>query len=143
MTPDQTLRSFYEAASRHDIDRALSYFTEDGQFSDISGGRVFRGKNELRQMIDGWLKALPDMKLEVKNVYGTGNDWTVELNVVGTHKGAMDMPTGSIPASGARVNVPSADVIRLRNGKIQSLNCYFAATVFMNQIQPMPTSRAA
>jgi hypothetical protein len=48
---------------------------------------------------------------------------------------------GEIPASGKKLNVPSCDVIQMKDGKIQSLNCYFEASVMMGQIGAMPSAR--
>jgi ketosteroid isomerase-like protein len=53
------------------------------------------------------------------------------------------MPSGSIPATGKTVQVPLADVIQVRDGKIQAVSCYFAATVLMSQLGQMPVRKAA
>lgn len=143
MAQEQIIRSIYDAASSHDVQKFLSFFADDGQFNDKSSNHVYRGKNELRGMIENWLKALPDMKLQVSSVIGTGDVYCAELSVVGTHSGPFSGPGGEIPASGKKVNAPSCDVIRLKNGKIQSMNCYFALPVLLGQIGAMQSKLAA
>ena len=143
MLQDAIVRSFYEAVNSHDFEKFTSFFADDGQFKDIATNRVYRGKNELRAMAESWVKALPDMKLQVSDVIGEGDVWCAELTMVGTHKGSFESPMGTISPSGKRISVPSCDVIRFRNGKIQSLNCYFAATILMSQIGAMPMRQAA
>ena len=63
--------------------------------------------------------------------------------MTGTHKGSMSLPTGDLPASNKKVNVPSCDVIRTKGNKIQSINCYFAATVLLEQVGEMPSHQVA
>ena len=143
MAQEQLIRSFYDAVNSQDFERFTSFFADDGQFKDVSSDHVYRGKSEIRGMAEKWVKALPDMKFQLSNVIGSNDVFCVELSLVGTHKGPLDGPQGVIPASGKKVNVPACDVIRFRNGKIQSLNCYFAATILLNQIGAMPSRQAA
>jgi len=143
MMQEQAIRSFYNAVNAHDVPKILSCFTDEGQFNDKSTEQIFRGRNEIRGMIEVWLKGLPDMKLQVSNIIGDGDIYCVELSLLGTHNGPLGGPGGEISATGKRVNVPSCDVIRLKNGKIQSLNCYFASTVLLGQIGAMPSASQA
>jgi steroid delta-isomerase-like uncharacterized protein len=143
MAQEQFIRSLYDAVNRKDLEKFVSFFSDDAQFNDVSASHVYRGRTEIRGMAENWLKALPDMKLQISNIIGTGDVCCVEVTLVGTHNGPLTLPQGSIPASGKKVSVPACDVIRLRNGKVQSYNCYFAATVLLNQIGAMPTQLAA
>lgn len=138
MAQNQLIQSFYDSINSRDFEKFLSSFSDDGQFRDISTDRVYRGRNEMRQMAENWLKTFPDMKLQVSNVIGSGDDYCVELTMVGTHQGPLETPQGSIAPTGKRINVPSCDVIRIRNGKIHTLSCYFAATVLLSQIGAAP-----
>jgi len=143
MNQEQVIRSFYDAVNRHDFEKLSSFFADNGEFRDISLEQVYRGRSEIRSMGESWLKAVPDMKLNVLNIFGSGDVYCVELSMAGTHKGPLEVPTGSIPATGKQINVPSCDVIRLKNGKIESLSCYFASTVLLSQIGAMPLQKAA
>lgn len=139
MAQEQLIRSMYDAVNKHDVEKFVSFFNEDAQFKDVSTGHVFHGRSEIRDMINGWLKTFPDMNLRVSEIFGTGDKLVTELTLTGTHKGELELPEETIPASGKQVTVPSADVFRLKNDKIQSVNCYFAATVLMDQIGESPT----
>lgn len=143
MTQEQTIRSFYEAIGNHDVDKILTFFADDGQFNDKASEHVYRGKKEIRSMCEGWFKALPDVRMKVTNVIGSGDLYCAEFSLNGTHSGPFTGPAGEIPATGKKVNVPSCDVINFKNGKIQSLNCYFAATVLLGQIGALPGARKA
>ena len=143
MAQEQLIRTFYDAINRRDLETFVSFFSDDGEFKDISTEESFRGKSDIRRMAETWFQALPDMKLQISNVIGSDDSYCAEIVVTGTHNGPFTLPQGSIPATGKKVSVPSCDVIRLKNGKIQSLNCYFAATVLLNQIGAMPKKMAA
>lgn len=134
MANEQTIRSIYDTASKHDAKKFADLFTEDGVFNDKSTGRVFRGREEIRGMVEDWLDAFSDFNLKADKIMGSGDTFTVELTVSGTHDGVLSGPGGEIPASGKKVTVPSCDVIQLKGDKIQSLNCYYAAPVMMSQI---------
>lgn len=143
MAQEQLIRSLYDAVSNHDIEKFVSFFNENGEFKDISSDQVYRGKNEIRQMAEEWMKGFPDLKIQVSNLIGTGDTYCVEFTLVGTHKGTISGMQGDIPATGKKVNVPSCDVIRLSGGKVQSLSCYFAAPVMLNQLGIMPSRMVA
>ncbi|MGK5082722.1 ester cyclase [Bdellovibrionota bacterium FG-1] len=143
MNQEQLVRSFYDAMNSHNFEKFTSFFSDDGQFKDVSTDHVYRGKAEIRKMAEGWLKALPDMKFQVSNVIGSGDVLCAELSLVGTQTGPMQSPQGLLPASGKKINVPSCDIIRLKNGKIESLSCYYAATILLNQIGAASVKRAA
>lgn len=143
MAQEQLVRSMYEAATRHDLDKFVSCFSDDAEFKDMSSGHVYRGKEGIRGMAQSWMKAFPDLKLQVTNFVGNGDLCSVELSVLGTQTGPFIRPEGEIPPSGKKVNAPSCDMIRIRNGKIQSIHCYFATSVLMSQIGMTPASAAA
>lgn len=130
----QLLRSFYEAVSSRELDRALSFFSEDAEFHDKSTLRKYRGSSEIKRMIMDWNALLPDMKLDIKNLFFSGDNAVIELIVTGTHRGVLKTPEGDIAPTGRHVTVPACDVIRFKNGKIYSLNCYFEGSVFMQQL---------
>lgn len=134
MANEQTIRSYYDTTSNHDAKKFADLFTEDAVFNDKSTGQVFRGKEEIRGMIEGWYNAFSDFKLKADKIMGSGDNFTVELTATGTHDGELSGPGGDIPASGKKVTVPSCDVIQLKGDKIQSLNCYYAAPVLLSQI---------
>jgi ketosteroid isomerase-like protein len=73
--------------------------------------------------------ARPDMHRELYDVYVAGDTVVVELALQGTHKGPLELPMGSIPATGKRMDAPCCDVFRLKDGKIQRFDCYPSGTL--------------
>ena len=58
----------------------------------------------------------------------------VETISHGTHLGPFPTPAGPIAPTGAKISVPSADFIYLRNGKIETLTTYLLQNVWFAQL---------
>ena len=143
MAQEQIVRSLYEAINSHNSQKFVSMFTDDGVFTDKSSGRTYRGKEELRGMMATWLRAFPDVKINVSNIIGSGDLYCVEFSIIGSHMGPLGEGEEEIPASNNKINVPSCDVVHMKKEKIHSINCYLAANVMMEQIGAMPSHRMA
>ena len=75
--------------------------------------------------------------------FTVGDTVIVELALQGTHKGPLALPMGTIPPTGKRMDAPCCDVFRLRDGKIESFNCYPSGTVTMAQLGVLGNLQAA
>jgi ketosteroid isomerase-like protein len=78
--------------------------------------------------------AFPDIHRELYRVFVTGDTVIVELALQGTHLGPLALPRGTIQPTGKRMDAPCCDVFQLKNGKIQSFNCYPSGTVVLTQL---------
>lgn len=131
---ERIIRELYAAAEVQDVERFISLFTEDGTFNDESAGKIYTGKNELGLPVEIYATAFPDMHRELYDMYVSGDVVVVELSLNGTHKGPLVLPAGTIPATGNEIHAPCCDVFRIKDGKVQSFNCYTAATVMLGQL---------
>jgi steroid delta-isomerase-like uncharacterized protein len=139
----QILQSLYDAINKHDFDRAVSCFHYNGEFKMVAFDKCARGTSELKEMFHAWIKAFPDMKLEVQNLKGT-SDWAMgELFMTGTHKGPFMTPGGEIPATNQCFKTPACDIVNVRDGKIVSLHCYLESGTLMRQLGLAPMKAAA
>jgi ketosteroid isomerase-like protein len=139
---EQIIRALYQAAEVQDSKKFASLFTDDGVFNDVSAGVKYRGK-ELGRVVDIYAAAFPDMHRELYDLYEIGQVIVVELSLNGTHKGPLVLPAGIIPATGKEMHAPCCDVFRLKDGKVQSFNCYTAATIMMAQLGVLSNLGAA
>ena len=139
---EQVIRALYQAAEDQDSKKFASLFTDDGVFNDVSAGVKYRGK-ELGRVVDIYAAAFPDMHRELYDLYEIGEVIVVELSLNGTHKGPLALPAGIIPATGKEMHAPCCDVFRLKDGKVQSFNCYTAATIMMGQLGVLSNLGAA
>jgi ketosteroid isomerase-like protein len=139
---EHVIRALYQAAEVQDSGKFASMFTDDGVFNDVSAGIKYRGK-ELGRVVDIYAAAFPDMHRELYDLYEIGDVVVVELSLNGTHKGPLALPAGIIPATGNEMHAPCCDVFRLVDGKVQSFNCYTAATIMLGQLGVLSNLEAA
>lgn len=141
---EELVREAYRLAEGDVLDgpgfRAL--FTEDGTFNDIPNALTFRG-DQIPHALTGFAGVFPDVHRELLAVHVLGDVVAVELRIQGTHLGAFPTPAGDIPPTGNRIDVPTADLWYLRDGRIETFNCYNAANVLLAQIGAAPDFASA
>jgi ketosteroid isomerase-like protein len=137
---ETAVRKAYQVAEDKDFAGWVSCFTEDGTFTDESTGITYRG-NELSRPVKVYATAFPDMHRELYRAFVAGDTVIVELALQGTQKGPLELPLGTIPPTGRRMNAPCCDVFRLKDGKIQSFDCYPSGTVILTQLGVLRISK--
>jgi ketosteroid isomerase-like protein len=141
---EEVVREAYRLAEGNILDvhgfRAL--FTEDGTFNDLPNSMTVRGE-QIPQALMAFAGVFPDVHRELLKVHVLGDVVAVELRIQGTHLGEFPTPVGVIPPTGKRIDVPTADLWYLRDGKVESFNCYNAANVLLDQIGATPDFKSA
>ncbi len=130
---EQIVRKAYEMAEVQDINGFAFLFTEDAIIPNQADGTECRSE-KLGGVVTDSAKAFPDMHRELYDFYSSGDVVVVELSLDGTHKGPLKTPGGTVKATSRKIHAPCCDVWRLKDGKIQSFNCYNSATVILAQL---------
>jgi len=132
---EKVIRELYRVAEIQDSKAFAALFTEDGYFWDISAGAKYFGA-DIGKTVDIYSTAFPDMHRELYDFYvrDEENVVVVELSLNGTHKGPLQLPAGTIPATGNEIHAPCCDVFQLENGKVKSFHCYTAGTILLGQL---------
>lgn len=132
---EKLIRSLYAVAETQDSRLFTSLFTEDGYFYDVSAGIKYYGK-EIGKTVDVYATAFPDMHRDLIDIYVKDDEnlVIVELTLNGTHKGPLELPAGTIPATGKVMQTPCCDVFHIENGKVKSFHCYTAGTIMLGQL---------
>ena len=97
----------------HHGDHAASYLTEDAQFHAGTVGD-FTGRATVAAVLAGVVAAVPDLRADVQDIFGHGDEVVVRLVVTGTQEG----PLLGIPATGRHLQWDAIDLYRLEDGKI-------------------------
>ena len=141
---EEIVREAYRLAEGNTLDgdgfRAL--FADDGTFNDIPNSLTVRG-DEIPQALAGLAGVFPDVHRELLEVNALGDVVAVELRIQGTHLGVFPSPLGGIRPTGNRIDVPTADLWYLKDGKIERFNCYNSANVLLAQIGAAPDFASA
>ena len=77
----------------------------------------------------------PDVRRELLKVHDQGQDLVVvQLLIQGTFLGPYPTPAGPLAPNGKKTSVPTADFFYLRDGKIQTFDCYPMLNIRLAQI---------
>ena len=132
---EKIVRAAYETAERQDLEAFIDCFTPDGTLTDQSIAVTYQGR-DVAKTVEVYARAFPDMHRELFRFFEVGDTIIVELALQGTHQGPLDLPSGTVQPTGRRMDAPCCDVFQMRDGKIQSFNCYPSGTVVMEQLGP-------
>jgi steroid delta-isomerase-like uncharacterized protein len=132
------------AWNAHDVERALAIFPDNVKWQDVSSPQLFDNKDAIRQYLQGWFSAFPDIKITVTNRVITEEYVAAELDFVGTNSGALQMAPGApaIPATGRKVSGKGTYFVRFKNGQAVEVHSYPDVAGMMMQLglMPMPGS---
>ena len=126
-----------EAFNKADWDRSTALLG-GGIYNEVGTRRQLRGAAEILPALQGWRKAMPDVKGTVTNAFASGNMAVLEVTWEGTQTGPMDSPGGTLPPSGKRQTTPAAWIFEFDGDKIKESRQYFDMMSFMQQICAMP-----
>ena len=129
-------REAVEAFNKSDWDRYMA-LAGKGLYNEVGTGRQLRGA-EILSALQGWKKAMPDVKGSVTDAFSSGNKAVLEVTWKGTQTGPMDGPGGTLPASGKSQTTPAAWVFEFEDDKVKESHHYFDMMSFMRQIGAMP-----
>jgi len=118
MTTSETLQGFLDAFNAHDLDRVMSYFTDECVFESPRGpdpwGTRFMGRDAVREGLGQRFSGIPDVH------YGDDEHW-----VCGAHGVSRWLLTGTT-TSGERIHVRGCDLLDFAaDGRIQRKDSYW------------------
>ena len=126
-----------ESFNKDDLDRA-SALLGTGVYNEVGTGRRLQGQSEILPALQGWKKAMPDVKGTVTSAVASGNTAVLEVTWQGTQTGPLEGPGGALPPSGKRQTTPAAWVFEFDGDKIKESRQYFDMMSLMQQIGAMP-----
>jgi len=129
---EKTMKDWVAAWNSHDLDKTISFYSDDCVFEDNGLGITCKGKKELVTYCKSTFKNIPDIQYITKSLFNTG-DWVAwEWTMTGTHSQSSNP---AIKATGKRFSVIGASIIEIRNGKIRRETDYYNALTVMQQLR--------
>lgn len=130
MTALITAQTYFDAWNRRDAAAVLATFTETGAYSDpMTGGRI--RAEALAGYMNGLWAAFPDLSFEIASAAETGPETVAAQWIMhGTNLGSMM----GLPPTGKPVTQHGADFIRVRDGKIETVDGYFDSRAVPDQL---------
>jgi hypothetical protein len=132
---EEIVRAAYRTAEWNVLDLVAwrNAFTEDGVFNDIANRGSYSGER-LGDVVTYMAGVFPDVHRELLQVNDVGHMVAVELLIQGTFLGPLPTPAGPVAPTGAKVSIPTADFFYLRDGKIETFNCYVSMNIMYEQL---------
>jgi steroid delta-isomerase-like uncharacterized protein len=128
------LENYFIAWNSHDVERILSFFTDDCFYEDVALKRIVWGKAELRVLLESVFTDIADLKMDIKSVFSAGNWGASEWTMSGRFVHSTD-PV--LTATGNSFLVRGATVFELSDRKISRNTDYLDLTSFLRQVGSM------
>jgi predicted ester cyclase len=112
----------------------------DASFS--APGIALRGRAPIRQFVEGFQQAFPDIQHRIDRILVSGDTLIVEGRFTGTHSGVLRTPGGDVPPTGRRLEVPEVQLVSVVDGLAASLRTYFDRLEMLTQLGLLPAPAA-
>ncbi len=128
-----------DAFNEGDLDRCLGFYAESVVRYVPGMPEPLRGRDALREVVETFYAAFPDIHAEKVRSFGQG-DWVCRENLVtGTHRGPLPTPNGeTIQPKSSPIRIPICHVYRLVNGKIVEDYQYMDMLTLLSQLGAAP-----
>ena len=127
-------KKLYESFNARNLDAAVQNVKPDAKWINIAFGQTHTGREEIKGFMQGWLTAMPDCKLEVKNVIASDNYTASEFVGRGTHTGPLTGPMGTIAATGKKIELSVCEIMRYDGDQIVETHVYMDPASLMRQL---------
>lgn len=112
----KSLDAFADAWNRHDLDRLMTFMSDDCVFEASAGPEVcgtrYEGREQVRKGYAEVFAMFPDAK------------WAGARHIISGNRGVSEWTFSGTRADGTRVEVTGCDVFTFKHGKIAVKNSY-------------------
>jgi glyoxylase-like metal-dependent hydrolase (beta-lactamase superfamily II)/predicted ester cyclase len=130
----ELMREYFDAIGR-DRQAQRTWYRDDAEVN-IVGVLEAAGKAEVVGFFDMLNEAIPDLRMEVIDVFGDGDTVAVHWRMQGTFAGPGQF--NGIDPTGARLDLTGVDVITVRDGRIARNDAYTDNMTIGRQLGLMP-----
>lgn len=113
MATEELIDRHIKTFNDHDAAGWASHYAENAVVHDPQYPQPLKGREAIRKDLADFLKAFPDLQFKVTNRLVSGDRAAVEGIGTGTHRGPLEGPGGSIPATNKRAEMPFAVFLRV------------------------------
>ena len=127
----QMLREYFASWNAHDVEKIASFVTDDIVCYNGARDQTFHGKDEFKGWPKGSFDAIPDFKLDITSLIGSGDMLACEWIFTGTLSGSLGP---GVPPTGKSFSVRGSTIAQTKDGKIQREADYWDITTFLRQV---------
>jgi steroid delta-isomerase-like uncharacterized protein len=127
----QMLREYFASWNAHDVEKIASFVTDDIVCYNGARDQTFHGKDEFKAWPKGSFDAIPDFKLDITSLTGSGDMLACEWIFTGTLSGSL---SSGVPPTGKSFSVRGSTIAQTKDGKIQREADYWDLTTLLRQV---------
>ncbi len=127
------------AFNRHDAAGALSTAADDIVFAEMSAPADRTGRKEAIKGLEDLFKAFPDVKLELKTIWGAGDYVVLTGTWSGTNTG--DLPAMHLKKTGKSLSLAYVEIDKLVAGKTKNIWLFSNGAAAAAQLGMIPPPR--
>ena len=128
------LADLIDAWNEHDADRVVSFFAPEYTGTDASEPGEQHGPAGIRQTVQRYLAAFPDLTINQDQVVLCGESAAIQMTVRGTHQGNIM----HIPASGRLTEIQGVAFLKFEQARIIQASYLWDVAGFLRTIGLLP-----
>jgi len=132
---EKMMGDYLAAWNTHDVEKLLSFFTDDAVYDCTPMGKASRGRKELKDFFSSTFTNFHDFKIEMKSAFNAGERGAGEWVMSGTFANS-NIP--GMPATGKSFSVPGVGITEYSGDKISRVTNYWNLAAFLQQVGLMP-----
>lgn len=124
MSPEtevQLARQLLDVFCQADWSTYRTVVTPDVVYEESGTGCHLEGAEAYLELLKGWHMALPDIRVDVINAVAQEDQAALRVLWRGTHRGPLQTPEMTIPATGHSIEVAAVVWHQSRDGRIASI----------------------
>ena len=107
-------RRMLEMWNQHDAQRAMEFMSEDVDYWDVTTPGFVKGRAEVVKIFQSFFDAFPDLRFEIKNIFGCGDNVACEWRMRGTQQKELQ----GINGIGKSIDIVEISFCTFKQGKI-------------------------
>jgi len=129
---------FIEAFNDADWERFSATCAADVVYEEKGSNRTVKGRDAVLEAAKGWKTAFPDIRGKIFNSTAQGTTAALEITWMATHNGPLELPTGTLPATGKAVEFDGVQIFMVEGGKVIHMRHYLDLMTMLTQVGAMP-----
>lgn len=126
------------AWDHHAANDFVDLFADDFSYTDVTLPEALRSKDQIRQYMEAWFTAFPDMRVRSINRVVSEDAVAAEIEFTGTNTGPFVVGGMEMLATGKSVKGTGSYFASVREGKIVSFSAHPDVAGMMAQLGVLP-----
>jgi steroid delta-isomerase-like uncharacterized protein len=136
MKPENpTLQTQFDALNRHDLAKFVSVYHPKAEVFDPMAPDLLRGQDAIRKDMEEFIRAFPDVEVNIERAVEKGDTVAYEITMSGTHTGPLVSPTLELAPTNRKVKFGGGIFARFdQDGRIVEERRYYDAAGLLSQL---------